>query len=48
MESLEEKFDDIEKIVTQLHSYDEYVLTTVPVLKTTSGVHTWLDETLNK
>lgn len=47
MESMEEKFDGIEKIVTELHSYDEYVLTAVPVLKTTPGVHAWLNETLN-
>ena len=46
MESVEEKFDDIEQIVTSLHSYDEYVLTAVPVLKTTPGVHDWLKKTL--
>lgn len=38
---------DIEKVVTKLHSYDEYVLTAVPVLKTTPGVRQWLNETLN-
>jgi len=48
MESLKEKFDEIEKIVTELHSYDEYVLTMVPVLKTTSEVHQWLENTLNQ
>jgi periplasmic divalent cation tolerance protein len=48
MESLEDKFDEIEKVVTNLHSYDEYVLTAVPVLKTTPGVHAWLDETLTR
>ncbi len=47
MESLEEKFDAIEAIITKLHSYDEYVLTAVPVLKTTPGVLKWLDDTLN-
>jgi len=47
MESLEEKFDQIEKVVTTLHSYDDYVLTAVPVAKTTPGVLKWLDETLN-
>ena len=46
MESLEEKFDDIEAVVTRLHSYDEYVLTVVPVLKTTPGVLQWLNDTL--
>lgn len=47
MESLEDKFDAIEAIVTKLHSYEEYVLTAVPVLKTTPGVEKWLDDTLN-
>jgi periplasmic divalent cation tolerance protein len=46
MESTEEKFDDIEAIVTKLHSYDEYVLTAVPVLKTTPGVLQWLNDNL--
>jgi periplasmic divalent cation tolerance protein len=39
MESTEEKFDEIEKIVTALHSYDEYVLTMVSNVQTTPGVH---------
>lgn len=46
MESREDKFDDIEKIVTELHSYDEYVLTMIPNIRTTPGVQRWLDETL--
>lgn len=46
MESVEEKFDAIEGVVTKLHSYDEYVLTAVPVAKTTPGVRKWLDDTL--
>lgn len=47
MESLEEKFDQIEAVVTKLHSYDEFVLTAVPVLKTTPGVEKWLTDTLS-
>ncbi len=46
MESTEEKFEQIEQVVSRLHSYDEYVLTAVPVIKTTAGVQRWLDETL--
>ncbi len=46
MESREDKFDDIDKVVTKLHSYQEYVLTAVPVLKTTPGVHQWIDSNL--
>lgn len=48
MESREDKFNAIEKVVTKLHSYDEYVLTAVPVLKTTPGVEQWIDETLDQ
>lgn len=47
MEGLEDKFAAIEAVVTRLHSYDEYVLTMVPVQKTTPGVLEWLDKTLN-
>jgi periplasmic divalent cation tolerance protein len=46
MESLEEKFEAIEAMVTKLHSYDEYVLTAIPVIKTTPGVLKWLNDTL--
>ena len=46
MESREEKFDAIEKVVKSLHSYETFVLTAVPVLKTTVGVEKWLDEEL--
>lgn len=46
MESVEKKFEEIEKVVTQLHSYDEYVLTMIPNVKTTPGVEQWLAETL--
>lgn len=46
MESLEEKFDAIEAVVTRLHSYDEYVLTATKVLRTTDGVLKWLKDTL--
>ncbi len=46
MESIEEKFDQIETKVTELHSYDEYVLTAVQVLRTTPGVEKWLKGTI--
>ena len=45
-QSVEEKFDDIEAVVTELHSYDEYVLTAVLVLRTTPGVLRWLKDSL--
>jgi hypothetical protein len=46
MESLEEKFSEIEAIVTKLHSYKEYVLTMETVDKTTPGVEQWLEEVI--
>ena len=46
MESLEEKFDAIQAVVTKLHSYNEFVLTAVPVAKTTPGVRKWLGDAL--
>ena len=47
IESTIEKFDSIDKIVSELHSYDEYVLTAVPVTKTTPGVINWMHESLS-
>jgi periplasmic divalent cation tolerance protein len=46
MESIEEKFDAIEAKVTELHSYDQFVLTSVKVDRTTPGVKSWLKQTL--
>ena len=48
MESSEEKFDEIEKEVKKLHSYETFVLSAVPVLKTSKGVSEWLKEGLKK
>lgn len=48
MESLEEKFTEIEAVVAKIHSYDEFVLTAIPVLKASTGVEAWLESTLNQ
>jgi uncharacterized protein involved in tolerance to divalent cations len=48
IESREDKFDEIEAIVTKLHSSIDYVLTAVSVQQTTPGVLQWIDETLGK
>ena len=45
IESKAEKFDGINTLVEQLHSYKDYVLTAVPVVQTTPGVLQWIDET---
>lgn len=46
LESKESLFDEIDKEVTKIHSYDEYVLTMVKVDKTTPGVEKWLNDSL--
>ena len=46
MESVEEKFDAVEAKVTELHSYDQFVLSAVSVVRTTAGVEKWLEEVL--
>ena len=43
IESVEERFNAIEKVISKLHSYDQYVLTAVPISKTTPGVIKWIE-----
>jgi len=47
-ESLESKFADIEKEVRQLHSYETFVLVSLPVDKASSGVFDWIKKELKK
>lgn len=44
MKTTVEKFDEIEKIVNQLHSYDTFVLQAVPVLKLNKKAEEWINE----
>lgn len=46
MESVASKFEEIQAVITKLHSYDGFVLTMTPVEKTTPGVEKWLEESL--
>jgi len=46
MESIEDKFDAIEAKISELHSYDQFVLTSVKVDRTTAGVEEWLGEAI--
>lgn len=46
MESEEGKFEEIEKEVRKLHSYETFVLSAVPVIKISKGVDSWLKEGL--
>ncbi len=44
IESTEDKFEGIEAAVRRLHSYDTFVLTAHPVIKTSEGVENWVKE----
>ncbi len=44
IESKEAHFDAINALVGHLHSYKDYVITSVPVTKTTPGVLAWINE----
>jgi len=46
MESSEQHFDAIAALVAKLHSYEQHVLTAVPVGKTIPGVQQWLEDNL--
>ena len=46
MESIESKFDEIEKEVRKHHSYDTFVLVSLPVTKASRGVIDWIKESL--
>lgn len=48
MESVEEKYEEIEKEVRKLHSYETFVLSAIPVIKYSKGAEGWLKEGLNK
>lgn len=46
MESIESKFDKIENEVRKLHSYEAFVLVSLPVTKMSAGVANWIKENL--
>ena len=47
METKDEKFDEINELVDKLHSYDQYVLTAVPVTKINHGINDWLNDSID-
>lgn len=47
METIGEKFDDLEKEVRKIHEDDTFVLMSVDVERTSSGVVEWLKEELS-
>ena len=47
MDSIEENFEEIEKEVAKLHSYDTFVLLSAPVTKATNRVKEWIKREMN-
>jgi periplasmic divalent cation tolerance protein len=46
MESAEDLFDEIETEIAKIHSYDTFVLQSVPVTKINKDASDWMDENL--
>lgn len=46
MESREDLFDDVEAVVTELHSYDTFVLQAFPIAQISKKADGWLDKEL--
>lgn len=47
MDSAEELFNQIEKEVQTIHSYETFVLTALPIIHTTEKTMAWLSECLS-
>lgn len=46
MDSVEEKFEDIEREVRKLHSYETFVLVANPVIRSSAGIKEWIENGL--
>lgn len=46
MESVPGRFEDIQKVVADIHSYEQFVLSEVKVRRTSRGVLEWLHKTV--
>ena len=46
VDTAEDKFDEIEKAVRQIHSYETFVLTAYPVIRASANVEQWLKESV--
>lgn len=46
MDSIEDKFDQIEKEVRKIHSYETFVLLATSVIKSSKGIKEWIKEEL--
>lgn len=46
MESREDFFERIEKVVAEMHSYETFVLTATPVQKISKEAEKWLEKSI--
>lgn len=46
MDSIEEKFRQIEKEIRKIHSYNTFVLVSVPVIQSSTGIKEWMKESI--
>lgn len=47
IDTVQEKFDEIEAAVKAIHRYEAFVLTAYPVAKSSAGVEEWVKEVLD-
>ncbi len=47
MDSIEENFTSIETEIRKIHSYETFVLVSLPVSQTSQGVEAWMKEELS-
>ena len=47
MDSIEEKFAEIEREVRKIHSYSTFVLLAVPAVKASKGIEEWVKKELS-
>ncbi len=47
IDTIQEKFDEIEEVVKSIHRYETFVLTAYPVARSSAGVEEWVREVLN-
>ncbi len=44
MDSIEEKFSEIEKEIRKIHSYETFVLLAFPIIHSSEGIEEWIKE----
>jgi periplasmic divalent cation tolerance protein len=47
MDSVNEKFEEMEEVVRGIHSYEQFVMFSVPILKTNKGTAEWILSSIN-